>query len=120
MGSDRGVDLSRRAIKAARVDLEEALTLLSPDRGNGGTATPVLASAGVVEQLTTDEHAMAGDWPAAFGFKASSDRAVEAVTSSYKDVVTQLESVVRLFNQALSNYDGVEVDGEGRSQQVQV
>ncbi|NJP98239.1 MULTISPECIES: hypothetical protein [Nonomuraea] len=125
MGNDRGVELSRRAIKAARTDLEEALALLSPDSKNGGakndgTAQPVFAQASPALQLRDDYEAMSGYWPAATGFQTSAQRAIGAVTVSYGNIATQVRNVIDLLDQALRNYDDIEVDSEGRSQSVQV
>ncbi|MGN9836763.1 hypothetical protein ACTMTI_01440 [Nonomuraea sp. H19] len=118
MGNDRGVDLSRRAIKAARTDLEEALALLRPDKENGGDATPVLAQAGAVHQLGNDYEALSGFWPAAMGFQSSTSNGITTVAGSYDNIATQVESVIKLLNQALGNYDGAELDGGERSRSV--
>ncbi|MFC4115557.1 hypothetical protein [Nonomuraea zeae] len=115
MGTDRGVDLSRRAIKAARTDLEEALALLRPDSDNGGDATPVLTQTGSVVQLNDDAEAMSGFWPAALGFQTSAGNGIRAVTTSYANIADQVESVIELFNTALRNYDNAE-GGEDRRQ----
>ncbi|GAA3526975.1 hypothetical protein GCM10022419_002150 [Nonomuraea rosea] len=118
MGTDRGVDLSRRAIKAARTDLEEALALLRPESGKGkggGSAAPVLAQSGSVVQLNDDAEAMSGFWPAALGFQTSAGNGIRAVTTSYTNITDQVESVIELFNAALRNYDNAE-GGEDRRQ----
>ncbi|WP_043620941.1 hypothetical protein [Nonomuraea candida] len=123
MGDEGGVNLSRRAIRAARTDLEEALALLSPDSatgGDGGDARPVFAQGSPVVQLRSDYDAMTGYWPAAAGFQTSAHQAITAVTGSYTNIVTQVQSVIELLEQALRNYDGVELDSEGHSQSVQV
>ncbi|MFC5826691.1 hypothetical protein [Nonomuraea insulae] len=120
MGTDRGVDLSRRAIKAARTDLAEALALLSPDKENGGTATPVLTPEGKAASLSSDFSAIGFYWPAAMNFHQSASNGIRAVSSSYSNIVLQLQTLIQLFDQALRNYDGVEVGSEDRSGQVRV
>ncbi|MEV0380008.1 hypothetical protein [Nonomuraea sp. NPDC050643] len=119
MGDDRGVDLSRRAIKAARTDLEEALALLRPEKGKG-EVPPIFTQTGPVSRLTGDYEAMSGFWPAASGFQMSAGNGISAVTASYENIAGQVESVIELFKQAMTNYDGVETDSEGRSGTVQV
>jgi hypothetical protein len=120
MGTDRGVDLSRRAIQTARNDLAEALALLSPDRENGGTATPVLKPEGVATELSNDFSAIGFTWPAAMDFHRSAGNGIRAVTTSYNSIVLQVQTLLELFDQALRNYDGVEVGSEDRSGQVRV
>ena len=125
MGDDRGVELSRKAIKAARIDLEEALYMLSPDaegakQGGTGTVKPIFTESGPALQLSGDYDAMAGFWPAAMGFRQSTANATTHVTGTYANITGQVANVIGLLKQAMQNYDDVEVDGEGRSGQVQV
>jgi hypothetical protein len=115
-----GVDLSRRAIRAARSDLEEALTLLRGESESDSGARPVLTTSSPVAQLTSDYEAMGGFWPAAAGFQTSAGNGLSAVTASYENIVTQVESVIELLNQAVRNYDGAETGSETRSESVQV
>jgi hypothetical protein len=116
MGSDRGgVDLSRRAIKAAKTDLEEALALLRPD-SSGGEVQPVLTQSGPAGQLSADYEALGGLWPAAMGYQQSTRAAVTAVTGSYGNIGVQVENVIELLKQALRNYDDAEGAGEGSRQ----
>lgn len=115
MGSDRGVDLSRRAINAAKTDLEEALALLRPG-SSGGEAQPVLTQSGPAGRLSADYEAVGGLWPAAMGYQQSTRSAVGAVTGSYDSIGIQVENVLELLKQALRNYDGAEGAGEGSRQ----
>ncbi|MEV1168953.1 hypothetical protein [Nonomuraea sp. NPDC049784] len=126
MGSDNGgVELSRRAIKAAKADLEEALAMLDPDNkvgkaGGHGAVKAIFTDSGPAIQLSSDYDALGGFWPAALGFRQSTTNAVTAVTGTYSNISGQVANVIGLLEQALKNYDGVEVDSEGRSKQVQV
>ncbi|MFC4015651.1 hypothetical protein ACFOY2_51165 [Nonomuraea purpurea] len=120
MGTDQGVDLSRRAIRAARTDLQEALRILSPGRENGGTATPASTVTTTASQLSGDLEAMGGYWPAAMSFHESTRNGITAVTSSYDSIVIQLENAIDLLRQALDNYDGAEGDSSDRSQTAQI
>ncbi|MFG1698275.1 hypothetical protein [Nonomuraea sp. NPDC049309] len=117
MGTDRGVDLSRRAIKAAKADLEEALGKLAPEKTDDkdSTVTPVFQEGGAVRRLSSDPEAMSGFWPAAYGFQTSAYNGITAVTSAYAGIVTQLESAIELLEQVLKNYDGAELDSSQRS-----
>src|SRR5687767_11306454 len=115
MGSDRGVDLDRRAIKAAKTDLEEALALLRPD-SSGGEVQPILTQSGAAWRLSTDHEAVGGLWPAAMGYQQSTRSAVGAVTESYGNISMQVENVIELLKQALRNYDDAERAGEGSGQ----
>jgi hypothetical protein len=118
MGSDRGVDLSRRAINAVKTDLEEALALLRPDSsaGSGGEAQPVLTQSGPAGRLSADYEAVGGLWPAAMGYQQSTRSAVGAVTGSYENIGIQVENVLELLKQALQNYDCAEQPGESSRQ----
>jgi hypothetical protein len=117
MGSDRGgVDLSRRAIKAAKTDLEEALALLRPSGGSGGDVQPVLTQSGPAGQLSADYEALGGLWPAAMGYQQSTRAAIGAVTGSYDSIGVQVENVIELLKQALRNYDNADAAGEGSRQ----
>ncbi|WP_049570658.1 hypothetical protein [Nonomuraea sp. SBT364] len=122
MGTDRGVNLSRSAIKAARTDLIEALALLRPDsaQGENGRVQPVLAQGGAVDRLNTDADALMGFWPAAFGFLNSTRNGVNSVSTTYDNIVTQVESMIELLTQALRNYDNAEGAGEGAERTAQV
>ncbi|MFI7127462.1 hypothetical protein ACIBQ1_17325 [Nonomuraea sp. NPDC050153] len=126
MGSDNGgVELSRRAIKAAKADLEEALAMLDPGNpagkaGGSGAVQAIFTSSGPVEQLGGDYDALGGFWPAAMGFRQSTTNAVTTVTSTYSNITGQVANVIGLLDQALKNYDGIETDGEGRSKAMQV
>ncbi|GAA3242608.1 hypothetical protein [Nonomuraea helvata] len=120
MGADRGVDLSRRAIKTARTDLEEALVLLNPDLKKGDEATSAFKETGPVGQLRNDPEALSGFWPAATGFQSSANNGIAHVTSSYDNVVRQVQSVRHLLKQAMDNYDREEHDSEGRSGQAKI
>lgn len=115
MGSDRGVDLSRRAINAAKIDLEEALALLRSD-SSGGEAQPILTPSGPAGRLSADYEAVGGLWPAAMGYQQSTRAAVSAVTSAYDTIGMQVENVIELLKQALRNYDDAEGAGEGSRQ----
>jgi hypothetical protein len=119
MGTDRGVDLSRRAIKAAKTDLQEALEKLAPEK-TGGKLSPVFTNTGPVGRLSADTHAMSGFWPAAMGFQRSAYNGITAVTSAYAGIVTQLEAAIELLDQAVKNYDGAELDSSQRSKSMQV
>jgi hypothetical protein len=118
MSTDGGVNLSRRAIRAARTDLIEALALLRPDTGDP-KAAPVLVEGGPLQQLGTDRQALAGVWPAAMGFQSSTTAAITAVTSSYDNIVIQVENMIDLLTQALGNYDEAERAGEGAERTAQ-
>ncbi|GAB2916253.1 hypothetical protein ACFMQL_18890 [Nonomuraea fastidiosa] len=128
MGTDRGVDLSRRAIKAAKTDLQEALEKLAPEKTGGklapektgGKLSPVFTNTGPVGRLSADTHAMSGFWPAAMGFQRSAYNGITAVTSAYAGIVTQLEAAIELLDQAVKNYDGAELDSSQRSKSMQV
>jgi len=118
MGTERGVDLSRRAIRAAKTDLEEVLGRLAPEKAEetgDNTVTPVFQEGGAVSRLNNDPEAMSGFWPAAFGFQTSAYNGIAAVTGAYAGIVTQLESAIELLDQALRNYDGAELDSTQRS-----
>lgn len=114
-----GVDLSRRAIKAARTDLEDALELLSPSKSNR-EVTPVFAKGGPVDLLAGDGDALSGFWPAALGFQQSATSALGAVTGSYSGITEQVGNVIALLTQALKNYDDGEADGVERSRGMQI
>ncbi|SEG99435.1 hypothetical protein SAMN05444920_11340 [Nonomuraea solani] len=124
MGDDRGVELSRKAIKAARIDLEEALGMLDPNaegaKQGGGAVKAIFTESGPATQLGSDYDAMGGFWPAAMGFRQSTTNAITTVTGSYANITGQVANVIGLLKQAMQNYDDMEVDGEGRAKQVQV
>lgn len=121
MGNEGGVDVSRSAIKNARSDLEDALKLLRGEsKDDGGTAPPLFTTSSPVRQLLSDHEAMSGFWPAANGFQVSAANGINAVTSAYEEIVTQVENAIELFDRVLSNYDGVETGSEARSRSVQV
>ncbi|MFG6192996.1 hypothetical protein [Nonomuraea sp. JJY05] len=125
MGSDNGgVELSRRAIKAAKTDLEEALAMLDPGhqagKSGGGAVQAIFTGSSPVETLSGDYDALGGFWPAAMGFRQSTTNAITTVTSTYSNITGQVANVIGLLDQALQNYDGVEVDGEGRSKVMRV
>ncbi|MEV6031673.1 hypothetical protein AB0L65_11025 [Nonomuraea sp. NPDC052116] len=125
MGSDNGgVELSRRAIKAAKADLEEALAMLDPGKqggkaGGGGTGKAIFTESGPAMQLSNDPYALGGLWPAATGFQRSTNKGISAVTMTYTNITEQVKNVIDLLEQALKNYDTVEADSEGRSKAVQ-
>ncbi|GAA3130204.1 hypothetical protein [Nonomuraea salmonea] len=119
MGTDRGVDLSKEAIKAARRDLLEALKQLAPEKAGDGVS-PAFAPQGGVNQLTTDSQAMYGFWPAAMGFQASANNGIAAVTASYENIVSQLKNAIDLLEEAVGGYDGVEKDSSERSNTMRV
>ncbi|MBB5777305.1 hypothetical protein [Nonomuraea jabiensis] len=126
MGSDNGgVELSRRAIKAAKADLEEALAMLDPGHqagkaGGGGAVQAIFTGSGPVENLSGDYDALGGFWPAAMGFRQSTTNAITTVTTTYSNITGQVANVIGLLEQALKNYDGVEADSEGRSKAMRV
>jgi hypothetical protein len=114
-----GVDLSRKAIKAARTDLEDALELLKPSKSNR-EATPVFAEGGPVDVLSSDGEALSGFWPAAMGFQQSATYAIGAVTGSYSGITEQLGNAITLLTQALKNYDDGEAAGVERAKGLQI
>ncbi|MFI6391841.1 hypothetical protein ACIBHY_38800 [Nonomuraea sp. NPDC050547] len=122
MGDSGGVDVSRKAIKALRTDLEEALGMLDPTLKQGTPAPgmkPVLRADGEAYQVAQGK-ALAGFWPAATGFQTSTMNAVTTVSNSYNMINVQVGNAIDLFTQVLKNLDAFETGGAGEPGQADV
>lgn len=119
MGRDGGVEVTHKAVKDAKTDLEEVLELMRPSPGNH-KVTPVFAQNGAVRRLLGDRAAIGGFWPAAQGFQTSVQNAEIAVGGAYTEITTQLTYVIGLLNTAVTKLENTERDGMERAGQIQV
>ncbi|MDP9865454.1 MULTISPECIES: hypothetical protein [Streptosporangium] len=119
MGRDGGIEVTHKAVKDAKIDLEEVLKILSPDPKDR-KATPVFSQSGPIQQLLQDPAAIGGFWPAAQGFQTSVRNAGSAVGNSYVEITTQLTNAIGLLKVALTRLETAEKAGTEHAGQAQV
>ncbi|MEV4161155.1 hypothetical protein [Nonomuraea dietziae] len=106
MVSDGGLEVSRKAIRNARTDLDELLDLFVPGVTSYDDVNPVaFPDKGAVRALAADHGAMGGFWAASIGMRTSFTQAEAAVGGSYESISRTLAATVQLLSAALTNLD---------------